>query len=399
MRLAFSIALRYLFSPKQHNAVNIISLVSVAGVAVATAAMVVVLSVFNGFSELAQRQLSRIDPPLAIGPSAGKVIADADSVSRVVSRIDSSALSMPVIQEQALAMVPGYQMPVRLLGVPERFVEVSHLDSITIDGEAVIEHGLWHRAMSSVGVALGLNVRPGDFKFIEIYVPRRRGRISTANPATAFRCDSLVMSGVYQVEHEDYDSDMLIVPLQSARDLLDYTSEATAVYVYPSGDADDVAKRLKTALGDGFTVKNRIEQQAESFKMISVEKWITFLMLAFILIISSFNIISTMAMLIIEKEPNMAIFNAIGASGRMISSIFVIEGWLITLVGGVVGIIIGVALTLAQQYGGFIKLGSSNPSSLSIDSYPVVLDPLDLVVVVAIIIAVGFFTGLCSVRR
>ncbi len=399
MRLTFLIALRYLFSPKRHNAVNVISMISVAGVAVATAAMVVVLSVFNGFADLAARQLSRIDPPLAVSSVRGKVIENADSIIDVITGTLPATNAIPVINEQALAVSAGNQMPVRILGVPDSFVNLSSLDSITIDGEAIIEDEPWRRAVSSVGVAMGLNVRPGEYKFIELYAPRRRGKISTANPATAFRSDSIIMAGVYQVEQENYDTDMLIIPLQSARRILDYTREATSVYIYPSQPVDEAATALKKALGSDYRVATRIEQQSSSFKMISVEKWITFLILVFILVISSFNIISTMAMLIIEKESNMAIFRAMGATPRMINTIFVTESWLITLAGGIAGIIIGIGLSLAQQFGGFIKLNTSNPSALSIDTYPVVLDPFDLLTVGAVIIVTGALTGLCSVRK
>ncbi len=400
MRLALSIALRYLFSRKRHNAVNVISLISVAGIAVAAMAMIVVLSVFNGFTDLAERQLSRIDPPLSVTPANGKVMTDADSVIKVVSQISPSSRTAAVISEQALAMTPERQMAVRLLGVPDEFVSLSHLDSITIDGECLVSATPLNLAMSSVGVALGLNRRPGDLSLIELYVPRRRGRISTVNQSTAFRCDSIIIAGVYQVEQESYDNDMLIVPLSVARALLDYTSEATAVHIYPdmTGTAT-LQERLGKALGPSYEVKNRLQQQSESFKMISVEKWITFLMLIFILVIASFNIVSTMSMLIIEKEGNMDILKAMGASNRFISNIFVIQGWLISILGGIVGIAAGLVLCLAQQWGGLIKLNASNAAALSIDAYPVSVSPYDILIVSAVIAAVGFVTGLAAVRK
>lgn len=400
LSVAFSIALRYLFSPKQFGAVNIISLISVAGIAVAAAAIVVVMSVFNGFSGLASQQLSRLDPPLAVTPATGKVITTADSLSREITAACPGIKAVPVIIEQALARHLDRQMPVRLMGVPSDFPELSNLDDVTIDGECAIERSPWPLAMSSVGVALGLGARPGDIRFIDLYAPRRKGRINTANPSSAFRTDSVIVAGVYQTEHESYDTDMLIVPIEATRRLLDYPVQASSLYIYPpaGADTDRLQKDISRIIGDGYKVKNRMQQQAASFKMIEVEKWITFLLLTFILIIASFNIISTMAMLKIEKEPNTAILLAMGATPRLASLIFMLQSWMVTVAGGIAGIITGVMLCLLQQYGGIIKLHTSNPSALTIDVYPVVLDPADLLTTTLIIVAIGAVTALFARR-
>lgn len=184
-------------------------------------------------------------------------------------------------------------------------------------------------------------------------MPKREGRVNVANPMTAFRSDSLIIGGVYQVAQAEYDTDMVILPFENAISLLDYNNEATAieVKVLPLADVPDVMVQLQTVLGNRFVVKDRLRQQEQSFRMIEIEKWITFLMLAFILIIASFNIISTLSMLVIEKSDNIHTLHSLGATSSVISRIFLLEGWLISIVGGIAGIMLGVILTLAQQWG------------------------------------------------
>ncbi|MBQ9077248.1 MAG: ABC transporter permease [Muribaculaceae bacterium] len=393
------VAVRYLFSKKTHSAVNVISLISVAGVAVATMAIVCVLSVFNGFTDLAASHLSRLDPDIKVTPADGKVIANGDSLARAITGIDGVAAAIPTIEEQALAVYASRQMPVTIKGVPERYDSINSLPSIIIDGERLYRDSV--RSLSfatlSVGAAMNLKAFPGGDRYLGLYVPRRKGRINPASPMTAFRSDSLIVSAVYQVEQAEYDADMVIIPIENARRMLDYTTEASAIEIKLRGDATaaTVIPRVKAATGGSYEVKDRMQQQEQSFRMIEIEKWITFFMLAFILIIASFNIISTMSMLILEKAENIRTLHALGASRKMISRIFLIEGWLISIVGGIAGIVAGVALSLAQQWGGFIKLGG-NHEAMSIDVYPVRVDPVDLLAVLAIVLIVGILTSAAS---
>ncbi|MDE7155529.1 MAG: ABC transporter permease, partial [Muribaculaceae bacterium] len=372
MRLQFLIAIRYLFSPKRHNAVNVISMISVAGIAVATTALIVVLSVFNGFSDLAMKQLSRIDPPLAIVPDTGKVIENADSLAKVISEQFAGVRVSSVLKEQALASSSGHQMTVNVMGVSRDFVQNADIKAITIDGSTQINDVPPYTALSSVGVAINLDIRPNDGKWMMLFVPRRVGKISTAVPESSFRSDTLYISGVWQVEQEMYDTDVIMVDIDVARALLDYENEASTICIYPdNGYTDNLQSAIQAIIPKGLTVKNRLEQQADSFKMISVEKWITFLMLAFILIIASFNIISTMSMLIIEKQNNTQTLMSLGASPSMIRGIYAIQGLLISIGGGIIGLILGVILVGLQEHFGLIGLGTSSMTgTLAIDSYP-----------------------------
>lgn len=395
---SFRIAVRYLLSRKSMGAVNVISRISVAGVAVATAATLCVLSVFNGFSELAASRLSKLDPELRIEPAEGKTIADADSLAAAIGALEGVSRAIPVVEERALAVYDGRQMPVTMMGVADSFGDMTAIDDIIIDGEYLQADGDYCCATLSVGSAISLAARPGFRAMLRLYVPRRRGRVNPANPLASFRADSLIVSGVYELEQSEYDADRVIVPLQVARRLLDYTTEATAIAVGTGrSDASATASRLRAALGPDFIVKNRLQQQEQSFRMIAVEKWITFVMLAFIVVVASFNVVSTMSMLIIEKRDNMATLSAMGATPRMIRGIFMWESWLISLAGGLAGIALGVALCLAQEWGGFIKLGG-DPSQLSVTVYPVSLSGADIIVVLAMTAAVGLLIGLVATR-
>ncbi len=402
--LSLRVALRYLFSKKSHNAVNLLSIVSVVGVAIATAAMVVVLSVFNGFSDLAKSKLSMIDPDFMVAPAAGKVIADADSLSRMLTGLSGVRLASPIVREQALAVKSDAQMPVTMLGMSSLGADATYLDAITIDGQALVETvdipgsplDGFPTMMLSIGVANEIGLRGDVENFVKIYVPKRRGRINTANPATAFRADTLIVAGVFRVDQAEYDADMVIVPLETARRLLDYRhGEATGIQIFLDGKVAGrkVASQLRSMLGDDLLILDREEQQQKSFNMISVEKWVTLLMLVFILIITSFNIISAIYILRVEKQGNMNVLRAMGATPGMIRSIFAWQGRLITTAGGLIGLILGSGLVLAQQQFGLIRLHGGHPDAFTVESYPVRLEPGDLLIIMAIIVVTAILTS------
>lgn len=389
--LALNIARRYLLSRKSHSAVNIICGVAIGGVSVAIMAIVVVLSVFNGFASLAEKQMGLFDADLRVEPAAGKTIADADSLAVRVAAMPQVAAAVPVIDERALAVSPSAQMPVRLKGVGAAFADVTDMDSIIVDGayavDSVYGYGPAHL---SVGVAgyMGLSPRVGNI--VGVYVPRRVGRINPANPATAFRGDSLAVRSVWQTQRPDYDGDRMIVPLATARRLLDYENgEASAVEIRlaAGADPDAEAARLSAALGDSVRVLTRARQNADSFRMIAVEKWLTFLLLVCILAVASFNIVSTLSLLVIEKRDNMATLRALGASRAMTRRVFMWQGALIALCGGLLGSVLGVALSLGQQHFGWVRL-NAEADALTIQVYPVEVHASDLLVVAAVV-AVG----------
>ena len=323
-------------------------------------------------------------------PVEGKAFGSVDSIAEAVSFVAGVAEAAPEITEQAFAVAGDKQMPVTIKGMTAGAIAHSGIGGIVIDGSNMEGEG---SALLSVGVAMGLNLRPSAaVETIAVFEPRRVGRINPANPMAAFRSTQVAGVGVYQVEQEEYDCDMIILPYDEAASLLSYDNEANgiAVWIAPGADAASVASELRGIASHlGLAVKDRHQQQEQAFRMISIEKWITFLMLAFILVIASFNIISTLSMLIIEKEGNMLILSAMGATRRMQSGIFILQGWLIVIIGGLVGIILGTALVLLQQHFGLIKLGAADMSVMSIQVYPVLLKFTDILVTFATIAAVA----------
>lgn len=403
MFITLRIALRYLLARKSHSAVNVISLISMAGVAVATMAMVCVMSVFNGFSDIASARMSLFDAELAVTPASGKTIADGDSLAEALAAIPGVAMAMPVVEDQALAIYHNRQIPVTVKGVPDGYRRMVAIDSAIIDGVdldiAAATDSLNRHALVGVGVALTLGTRPAYYDPLVICTPRRTGRYNPANPAASFLSDSLVVAGVFEINQPEYDSDHILVPIDVARELLDYYTEATAVEVAvaPGASLSDVEQAIVRAAGPDMTVTDRAHRQEDTFRMINIEKWVTMLMLAFILVIASFNIISTLSMIIIDKEQSIALLRVMGASASMTRRIFMVEGWLVSLGGCVAGIILGVVLTLAQQWGGFIKF-AGDPALMVIDAYPVRLAPADLLVVLAVTALIGLVTGLLATR-
>ena len=397
--LSLRIALRYLLSHKSHGAVNVISAVAIAGVAVAAAAMIIVLSVFNGFTQLVEKKTSSFNPPLLVLPVAAHTIANADSLADALATTPGVALAAPLIDEQAFAISAHGQMPVNIRALPPRAIAASGLPSILLasapaeaapaqEATAAPASAASEAAFLSVGAALTLNAHPADT--IGLFEPRRLGRVNPANPMKAFRGAQLRVQGVYQVEQEEQDRDMLVVPLSVARRLLDYTTEATGIAIYLTSDSPSLLASTRSALADrlpaGYRMADRIEQEADAHRMIALEKWITFLMLLFILAISSFNIISTLSLMVVEKQANMAVFSAIGAPNRLIRAIFANQGWLITLLGGIVGLLIGSLITLGQQTFGWVKIQASNPAVMAIDYYPVQLQATDILIILAAIL-------------
>lgn len=395
--LSLRIAFRYLVSRKSHGTVNTISAISVAAVAVAAAAMIIVLSVFNGFSSLAAGKLSRLDPDYMLVPVKGKTIAAADSLCALLRSIPGVASAEPEITEQAFATTPqGRRMGLIVKGMTPAGLAASGLGGVIIDGDGslAVTDSLLPPSIISVGTAVSLNLRPSvDLCDFTLYEPRRLARVNPANPMGAFRSIPLQATGVYQIEQEEYDKDMVIIPYAVASRLLDYPSSvasSVAVQLRSGASASSVASALeKVAAERSLRVLDRFRQQQAAFRMIAVEKWITFLMLGFILLIASFNIVSTLYMMMLEKQANMRILHAMGATRVFVARIFVSQGWLIVVLGGVAGIILGSLLVLGQQHFGWIKLSVADPSLMAVDSYPVVLSAGDILTTLLAVLAVA----------
>lgn len=396
---ALRIAIRYLLAKKSHTAVNIISYISMAGIAVAAMAMICVLSVFNGFTELASDRLSLVDPDIKVTSLSSRVIANADSLAAEVRKVAGVRAALPTLHGEALAVLDDVQLPVNVAGIPEGFDNVSALGSLMIDG---VMDSLAYRlggAALGVGTAVQLDARPSMMRNLFLMVPRRLGRINPAFPMAAFTTDTLFVSGVYRTNQPEYDNTMLYIPLGHARELLDYTTEGTAVEVsvVPGEDVGRVVSAIEDAVGADYLVADRLRQESHSFRMISIEKWITFLMLVFVLVMASFNILSSLSMLIIEKEESLRILSSIGAPDSMLRRIFLYQGILVAALGGLIGISIGVVLCLVQQHFGLITLGGDH-SQMSIVIYPCVLRFTDVSITVGVVALIGILSGFIASR-
>ena len=397
MSLPLKIAWRYLVAKKGHQAVNIISIVAVCGVVVATAALICVLSVFNGFRGLIMGRLAMLDPQIAITATVGKTVDDADSIISAVEDLPGVERAVPVIEDQALAIYAQLRMPVRLKGVPDDYNTMNDMDSVIVDGEWKLRDQVSRYAVAGAGPAIRLMVRPDFLGMVRLYAPQRQGRVNIANPMGAFRQDSLFVSGIFQLQQNSYDADLIYVPLEMARGLFDYDTQATQIEVKlsPGASESQVMKAIGQAIGSGYQVKNRLMQQREAYRLVNIEKWMAFLLLAFILIIATFNVISTLSLLIIEKDSSIATLRALGANDSQISRIFVLQGWLITLVGAITGVIAGLILCLCQQQFGWLRL-SGDPANMIISAYPVQVQGTDVLITLALVAAVGLLTSMVT---
>ncbi|MBR5101615.1 MAG: ABC transporter permease [Muribaculaceae bacterium] len=398
MSLALKIAARYLRSKKTHHAVNVISIVAVCGVAIATAALIVVLSVFNGLRDVIQDKLSKLDPPIAINVSQGKVINNADSVIAVISQVDGVEAVMPVVEEHALAIFNGNQVPVRIKGVPEDYNKMTSIESTLLYGDFILDDDVSQYTILGRGPAeILLQNGYNQLSMINIYVPQRRGKINLNDPESAFRVDSVFIAGIFEVQQKSYDSELIFTSLDLARKLLDYENEATQIEVSlkPGADEGKVMKQLNKALGDVFTVKNRIMQEDTSFKLVNMEKLITTLLLIFIMIIATFNVISALSLLIIEKDESITTFRNLGATRQMITRIFVAQGWLITTIGAVAGVIIGLLLCWGQATFGWVKM-SSDASLVIVQAYPVKVMLTDVLLTFVLASLVGLIASVAT---
>lgn len=383
------IAWRYLRAPKSHSAVSAISIISVVGVAIATAAIICVLSVFNGFRTILTDKLDILAPDVEVTPAEGKTFADGDSIAKAIEAIPGVELALPAVVDNALAIVDGKEMPITLRGVDmERYPLITGIDSIMTGGRklASLEQ---KEAAASVGVARQLGFYNGDVDML-IFAPRREGRVNLANPISSFLTDSVNVADIFQAMQSDYDEKTVICNINTARELFQYDTEASMVEVrtLPGTDYRKVAAQIKDRFGKEVIVKDRFQQQQINFRMVEIEKWVTFLLLIFILIIASFNIISTLCMLVLEKQQSMSTLSALGMSRRKIGKIFWWESMYVTLLGGSAGILLGLLLCLLQEHFGLIRLGG-DPASLVIQAYPVTVIWSDVLLALAPVVAIG----------
>ena len=379
MNLPIFIAKRYLFSKKSHNAINVISLVSVCGIAVATMAMITALSVFNGFGNLVETTFSAFDPELKITSVKGKVFDyHTADFEKALKNADIDFISES-LEDNVLFRYNNRQVPVILKGVSEDFKYMTQMNKLIIDGSFRLREDVVDYATLGAGLAYTLGVRPGYIDPIDIFVPKRDVRVNLANPAAAFAQSSVFVGGVFNLNQPQFDEQMAIVPIELARMLFRYNNEVSSldIKLKEGASVHKVSQSIAKLIGEGFVVEDRFQQQKESYRMLQIEKWVTFFILSFILIIAAFNVVGPLSILIIEKKNDIKILKSMGATDEVIARIFLFEGWLISFSGILVGIVLGVTISYLQQQFGLLKLGGT-PGAYLVDAYPVIVKATDV---------------------
>jgi lipoprotein-releasing system permease protein len=398
MRFPFFIARRYLFAKKSHNAINIITLVSVIGVAVGTMALVVVLSVFNGFERLILNLFNAFNPDMEIRLKEGKVFSIDEIPLEEIKNIPGLVLYSELLEETALLTYRDRQHLVTMRGVNDSFISITGIDTMLVAGEFILEQGDADFFVLGQGVEYVLGANINDFlNPINLYVPKR-GRSTGLQPSQAFNASSNFASGVFGVQAE-FDMEYILVPMRLARQLLEYDNEVTSVVIGldASANAIRVQRQMQDLVGPGFEVRNRLQQQDFLYKVMRSEKWAIFLILTFILIIASFNVIGSLTMLVIEKTRDIRILHSMGASQKVIRRIFLVEGIMISLGGALAGIFLGGLISWLQMRFGIIAIQAEG--SFIIDAYPVYVKALDFVLVSITVFGIGLLASVLPVRN
>lgn len=401
MNFPFFIARRYLFSKKSTHVINVISSISVIGVAVATMALVIVLSVFNGFHDLVASLFTSFDPQLKVVPVEGKTAPADDPILTKIRLLPQVDVATETVEDQALAIYNDHQAMVKIKGVDDNFAELSHITDILYgDGSfslhaANLEYGI-------VGIRLVQNLGIGAQwdGFLKIYAPKKEGQLDMTNPGDGFVVDSLNSPGVlFAVKQAKYDKNYIITSISFARNLFGQQGMLSdlELRLKPGSNLDAVKAEMQQIAGNKYKVLDRFEQQEDTFKIMSIEKMIAYIFLTFILVVACFNIIGSLSMLIIDKKNDVVTLRNLGANDKQITRVFLFEGRMIAVIGAVIGIGLGLLLCFLQQQYGFVRLGDSEGSFI-VDAYPVSVHYSDVAIIFVTVIAVGWLAVWYPVR-
>ena len=400
MKTALKIAWRYLFAKKRYNAIHIISGISAAAIGVVTAAMVCVLSVMNGFGAMVEQMFSQFDPDIRIESVNGKSFYDTGEHFHALRKLDGVAIISQSIEETALLQFENKQMPINLYGVDSTFPSLTHIENIITEGHYAVHDGAFDRAVLGQGLAWQIGIGARFVNPLHLYAPKRTARVNMLRPDQAFNDEICYIAGTFAVQQTKYDNEVMLVNIELARRLLEYDENevsALLVKIAHGTSIRQAKKEIQSLLGSGYKVLDRYEQQADFFRILHVEKLLTSLLLVFILLIASFNIIGSLSMLIIEKKADIQTLSHIGANKQMIRKIFIFEGWLISALGAVVGLLIGLIICIAQEHLGILKLGSGTEYIIS--SYPVVVQTTDIFLVAIVVLTLGFIAAWIPAKR
>ena len=403
MIFPFYIARRYLFSKKSHNAINVISGVSVCGVALATLALVCTLSVFNGFQDLVTTMFTAFDPEIKITAANGKVFDAQDERIQLLKELPEIEVFSESLEDNAMVQYKGRQTMVVIKGIEDNFNQLTAIDSILYGrGDWILHDEVVDYAIPGIELVsiLGTGIRFLDP--LEVYAPKRGVKINVANPSTSFESSYLHSSGlVFAVNQQKYDASYILTSLSFARELFQYETEVSSIELRLVADADlkKVKNEIKRILGNDFLIQDRYEQQADTYRIMEVEKLISYVFLSFILLIACFNVIGSLSMLIIDKRNDVVTLRNLGADDQLISRVFLFEGYMITFFGALIGVGLGLLLCFIQQEFGLISLGSgSSAGAFVVDAYPVSVYATDVILVLITVLVTGFLSVFFPVR-
>lgn len=399
--LALKIAWRYLFSRKSHSAINLITLVAACGVGIITAAMICCLSVYNGFEGLVGDLTSRFDPDLRVEPVSGKTFMDTPELRQLILSNPNVESINATLQETVLLSYNGHQIPAIMKGVDEQFAAVSQIDSILLGTDGfLLKDEVADYCIPGAGLASVLGIGRGFVRPLSVYCPRRVGKIDLMNPEGAFEFQSLYCSNIFMVQQADYDNQYFLCSLNVARQLLGDSLLTSAYELKLKKDTDTkkVGQQLSGLLSQSWRILTRHEQQADAYRIMQIEKWITFLLVVFILLIASFNAIGALSMLIIDKKSQIRTLQTLGASHNLNQHTFTLVGWLITGFGALGGTLLGVILCLLQQHFGFISLGGGDTTRYVVSAYPVLLQWDDVILSLIAVSLIGWLATFYTVK-
>ena len=401
MNFPFFIARRYLFSKKSTHAINVISGISVVGVAVATIALVVTMSVFNGFHDLVASFFTSFDPQLKVVPLKGKTVAADDPVLTQIRQLPQIEVATECVEDQALAIYNNHQAMVVVKGVEDNFDQLTRINEILIgDGEFSLHAADMDYGILGIRLAEQLSTGYTYERPLKIYAPRREGQFDMTNPSDAFEEDELFSPGVlFNVKQAKYDKNYIITSIAFARRIFGQQGMLSSLELRlkPGSNFEAVKSDIKQLCGDQFAVRDRFEQQDDTFKIMKIEKFIAYIFLTFILMVACFNIIGSLSMLIIDKKDDVVTLRNLGATDKQIVRIFLFEGRMISAIGAVAGILLGLLLCWLQQQFGLVALGSSS-GSFVVSAYPVSVHPWDIVLIFITVLVVGFLAVWYPVR-
>ena len=399
MHLPLFIARRYLFAKKSHNVINIISAISAVGMAIGTAALIIILSIYNGFDELVKSTLSNVEPDILITPAKGKVfIPEGEAFDRIKANPMIGEYDL-ILQENVFVDYDGHQGIAKAKGVDSAFEAESPLAEHITNGEFSLHKGQLPQMVVGAGLAYKMGMNPAFLASAELYFPIRDRNFSLANPAASIETVRMRPSGIFSV-NQQIDDDLMIVPIEEMRKLLGYEEEVSGVEIRlaegsTAKDIRSAIKHIQQELDPEFKVLDRFRQNPSLYKMMRYEKAAIFLILIFVIIIIALNIFGSITMLIIEKKDDIETYRSLGATDQMLRRTFTLEGWLISLLGLAAGLVVGIGFSLAQQHFGFIKM----PGSFLVNAYPVILQWQDVLATIAGVALIGYIIALLPVRR